>query len=74
MILHERGTNNINFLVIEFKTWWDSNQMDDMRKIEAFCDQSGEYGYKYGVIILLGKKRDEVLVKLYNENKWEEMK
>ena len=73
LILHERGTNNNNFLVIEFKTWWDSNQNDDKSKIEAFCDPLGEYRYKYGVLILFGKRRDEAIVKIYSENNWEEM-
>lgn len=73
LILHERGTNNNNFLVIEFKTWWDSNQDDDKNKIEDFCDPLGEYRYKYGVLILFGKRREEAIVKIYYENTWEEM-
>lgn len=73
LILHERGTNSNNFLVIEFKTWWDSNQNDDKSKIEDFCDPLGEYRYKYGVLILFGKRRYEAKVKLYYENTWEEM-
>ena len=50
-----------------------SNQNDDKSKIEAFCDPLGEYRYKYGVLILFGKRRDEAIVKIYSENNWEEM-
>ena len=72
LILHERGAKN-NLLVIEFKTWWDSNQKEDKSKIEAFCDPSGEYSYKYGVVIMFGKRREEATVNIFSENTWEEM-
>lgn len=29
IIIHKRGSNDDNFLVIEFKTWWNSEQSDD---------------------------------------------
>lgn len=74
LILHKRGTNSNNILVVEFKPWWDNHQDEDKKKIEDFCNKEGEYAFNYGVLILLGKKRDEVIVNLYNENNWKELK
>jgi hypothetical protein len=37
LILNERGSNNNNTIVLEFKPWLDSNQTQDKEKIESFC-------------------------------------
>lgn len=65
MILHKRGTNKHNILVAEFKTWWnkDKKELDkDIKKLEDFLNQKGEYRYDYGVSIILGKKREDVRI------------
>ncbi|MCF0126114.1 MAG: hypothetical protein HUJ68_10255, partial [Clostridia bacterium] len=71
IIVHKRGSNDFNLLVIEFKTWWNSNQTDDKQKIQQFCS-SDTYQYKYGATVLLGKTRPEVKIELFdkNENSW----
>lgn len=61
IIIHKRGSNDDNFLVIEFKTWWNSEQSDDKQKIKEFCT-SDTYRYKYGFTILLTKNRKDVKV------------
>lgn len=60
MILHKRGTNVHNILVVEFKTWWNKKKIDkDIEKLKDFCRQTGEYRYKYGVSIVLEKRRKD---------------
>ena len=61
IIIHKRGSNDDNFVVIEFKTWWNSNQSDDKQKIKEFCT-SDAYQYKYGITILLTENRKDVKV------------
>ena len=53
LLLHERGNNNKNTLVVEFKKG-DSQEVlnDDEKKIKAFMSPQGEYKYKYGATIL----------------------
>ena len=71
MILHKRGTNDHNILVAEFKTWWnkDKKELDkDIKKLEDFLAQKGEYRYDYGVSIILGKKREDVQINFIDSN------
>lgn len=53
-ILHERGTNINNTLVIEFKTWWNREPQDDIKKLEDFTDPDGDYKYDLGLFIIIG--------------------
>ncbi|WP_314794874.1 hypothetical protein [Eggerthia catenaformis] len=63
-IFHERGKNKNNILVIEFKTWWNSEQAKDKEKIKKLCEEK-EYQYQYGASIIFGKSREEVDIKWY---------
>lgn len=53
LIIHKRGSNDYNILVMEFKTYWNPNIEADVRKIEEFMDSKGKYKYKYGVSVLI---------------------
>jgi len=58
IIIHERGTNNNNILVVEFKPWWEinTNKIErDRIKIRDYTHGNGDYCYSYGILILLGK-------------------
>lgn len=55
IILHQRGNNEHNLLVLEFKGWWNKNQEYDKKKIEGLVSNEGGYGYKEGYTILLEK-------------------
>jgi hypothetical protein len=55
IIVHKRGSNEDNLLIIEFKTWWNSNNSKDVLKIQGFMNPNGVYKYKYGLSIVLGK-------------------
>lgn len=70
LIVHKRGRKDQNLIVMEFKPWWNSDQKDDEKKIEDYCDED-EYKYKYGVLILLGKTRMDADIKIYHEGQWE---
>lgn len=58
-IVHRRGNNEHNLLVIEFKTWWNSDQQNDQEKIKLLMDEAGKYKYRFGVTVLFGKNRDQ---------------
>ena len=62
MILHQRGNNRNNLLVLEFKGWWNKSQDYDKKKILEMIDKNGQYRYKEGYTILLGKRREEANV------------
>lgn len=51
LILHRRGNNDANLLVIEFKGWWNRNQEYDEKKIRQMIDKNGEYRYHEGYAI-----------------------
>ena len=59
IIIHKRGTNTDNLLILEFKTWWNRNQDKDKMKIQRFLDKSGEYCYRYDATIMIGKTCEE---------------
>lgn len=68
LIIHQRGSNDNNLLVMEFKTYWNSDQENDIRKIRAFLEQNemNLYNYKYGIAVLIGK--NNVKLKLFGKD------
>lgn len=55
LIMHCRTSNELNLLVLEFKTEWSrESQEDDERKIRDFLDKSGVYKFRYGATVLIG--------------------
>ncbi len=60
LILHKRGTNEDNILVLEFKPWWNNNSSRDIEKLKDFLNQDGEYRYKFGAFVRFEKERPEV--------------
>lgn len=57
LIVHQRGNNDNNLLIIEFKTWWNRDQTIDKERVEFFMKPRGPYKYKHGSVVLLGKNR-----------------
>lgn len=56
LIMHKRGNNNSNNLVVEIKGWWNRQaREEDFIKLEDFTHQEGEYKYGLGVFVELGK-------------------
>ena len=58
MIIHKRGSNKYNLLVVEVKTWWSElcKVESDKLKIKCFMD-SPVYNYKYGLFLIFNKEK-----------------
>lgn len=57
MIIHERGSNQNNILIIEFKTWWysdDSAISHDREKLIKYTRTDGLLKYHDGLLVILG--------------------
>ena len=62
LIIHKRGTNNGNLLIVEFKTWWNPNTREDKKKLLQFVDSNGEYKYFGGKSIVFNQRRECVTI------------
>ena len=60
VIIHKRGSNDKNLLVIEFKTYWNHDRSNDKKKLLEFTDPNGRYKFKKGISFLLGNTRGSV--------------
>lgn len=66
-ILHKRGNNDGNVLIIEFKGWWDRrHRVDDRNKILDFTNPAGQYAYGLGILVEFNK--NDFLIELLNRN------
>lgn len=54
IILHKRGSNEHNLLIVEFKTWREPDNKRDLMKLRDFTHPDGNFKYKYGLSIILG--------------------
>lgn len=63
IILHERGTNDCNIAVVEFKGWWNSERQSDIKKLIAFTDMEGLYRYMVGMFVNL--KKSSCLIEMF---------
>lgn len=57
LIIHKRGENSNNIMVVEFKTVWNSDTSKDEKKLKDFINKNGEYKYKYGVSIIFEENK-----------------
>ena len=57
LIIHKRGSNQNNLLVLEFKTWWNNKQSKDKKRIELFKQK---LNYQYGATILIDKEHYKI--------------
>ena len=61
LIIHKRGVNTDNLLVVEFKTEWSNQtQQDDVKKIRDFMNKEGKYKFRYGATILIGRDKPHI--------------
>jgi len=60
IILHKRGSNDANVLVVEFKTSWNKNTAKDIQKLKDYTNQQGKYKYGIGCSIVLNQNRADV--------------
>lgn len=59
-ILHKRGSNEDNLLIIEFKTWWNPDNNTDIEKIQSMMHPQLRYKYKYGCCITINQDNAEI--------------
>lgn len=59
-ILHKRGLNKDNLLVIEFKTWWNPDNNSDIDKIRQMMHPDFIYQYKFGCSVTINKDNAEI--------------
>ena len=60
VIIHNRGNNNNNLLIMEVKTYWNSDNTQDVHKINEFLDEKGEYHFSFGVTLIINTRRKGV--------------
>lgn len=60
IIIHNRGNNDNNLLILEVKTYWNTDNMQDERKISEFLDPNGEYHFSFGVSLIIKKRRKDI--------------
>lgn len=68
LIIHRRNVNCSNLLIMEFKTYWNcfpAELQRDIDKIKEFTDRDGEYKFRYGISIVLGRTFDETEFQLF---------
>lgn len=65
LIIHQRGSNQYNLLIMEFKPPWNTNTKDDCKKIQQFIDPHGDYHYLCGQSILLGRTRQATTIETF---------
>lgn len=68
IILHERGNNNNNILVMEFKKYSNYSSkgiQHDYSKLETLTNQKLNYKYQLGLFVKLGKTRKTVNIKKF---------
>ena len=60
LIIHQRGNNKHNLLILEFKTWWNPDNSTDIEKIKEFTSPDGCYQYAIGASIILGETKPHI--------------
>ena len=71
IILHHRGFNDKNIVVIEFKGHWSGNGKDD-QKLRGFTNQElNDYNYGLGVFIRLNHNLENCEIVYYKNGKLE---
>lgn len=67
VILHKRGNNLNNVMVIETKGYWNKDQRNDEKKLKGFTSLQDHYKYKFGLAILLGRSYEETDIRVFNK-------
>lgn len=57
LIIHKRGSNEFNLLIVECKGWWSTpaSAEEAKNKIRFFMDPHEKYTYSYGLLLTFGK-------------------
>ena len=68
VIIHNRGNNDNNLLILEVKTYWNTDNTQDVKKIREFLDASGKYHFSFGLSLIIEKRSKDVQVNLISAN------
>lgn len=68
VIIHNRGNNDNNLLIMEVKTYWNRDNNQDLCKIREFVVESGEYHFSFGVSLIIEKYRKNVQMNFMDSN------
>ena len=63
LIIHRRGSNQYNLLIMEFKPPWNTDTEDDYKKLQQFINPRDGYNYLCGKSILFGRTRQAIAIK-----------
>lgn len=70
IIIHKRGSNEKNFVVIEIKPWWNRDDViKDEAKLAYLINQDNEFKYKYGLSLLIEQSRVGDKAKIFENGK-----
>ena len=70
IIIHERGSNEHNFAVIEIKPWWNSDDtLYDEKKLAFLTSTDCDFKYKYGLSLIIKENREDTKVKIFIDGK-----
>ena len=64
IIVHKRGSNDDNFVIIEIKPWWNDDTNKDVKKLYEMTKQDGQFRYYFGFSIVINRNRDSVITKI----------
>ena len=67
LIIHKRGSNKNNMVIIECKTEWNDDIDRDIQKLREFINITGEYKYKYGVSTIFRRNTVEIRILEYGK-------
>lgn len=68
IIIHKRGSNENNLVVIEVKPWWNLKEdalIADEDKLKYLTNNSYQYKYDYGLSLIINKNRTDSEVKIF---------
>ena len=76
LIVHKRGNNDDNLIVIEVKPWWNDKSkafIKDENKLTYLTNYNNQYKYKYGFSLIINKNREDTEVKIFIDGKTDDI-
>ncbi len=65
ILVHKRGTNDFNLVVLEMKTKKEGVLEKDINRLKEMTDQRGEHKYKLGVFIRYERDSNSLIVRYF---------
>lgn len=76
IVIHKRGSNEDNLIVIEVKPWWNDKKEEfikDENKLTFLTNCNSQYKYKYGFSLIIKKNREDTEVKIFIDGKTDDI-